>query len=145
MTCDPTAEKPATDLGSSRDTTGAVTQASLNALRVWPREAGEEAPSSAAIIKAMRWVAELRATVAPASWQEPAVTASESGEVVLEWWKRGRRVTVYILEGVTEVIRSWGPSVNADMDVVACDEPDTLVCLLEAMESADAAAKEAPR
>lgn len=117
-------------LGSSAETPDAVTRASLDALRGWSREAGEEPPSPAAITRAMRWVADLRSTIAPGSWQEPAVTGSESGEVVLEWRKLGRRITVYILEDAAEAIRSWGTSTKADMDVVVCHDADTLAGLL---------------
>ena len=51
-----------------------------------------------------------------AGWQRPHISASEEGEVVLEWWNGDRKLTVYIGADQASFIKSWGPHVVNDME-----------------------------
>jgi hypothetical protein len=50
-----------------------------------------------------------------ASWANPAVSASESGEIVFEWWRRDRKLTVYISATEAQFLRISGPDIDDDM------------------------------
>jgi hypothetical protein len=49
-------------------------------------------------------------------WISPQVSASEAGEVVLEWWNRNRKLTVYVTASEMSVVRVWGDDIDVEMD-----------------------------
>lgn len=65
--------------------------------------------------------------LAGATWTEPHVTANngyatgapQCGEVVFEWWKAERKLTVYIKpegpSGEVTYVQSWGPNIHTQM------------------------------
>ncbi len=71
-----------------------------------------------AITRAIRWEMKLFKTAASdgVSLPTPHVSASAQGEVVLEWWRGERKITVYIApDGDVEYIRIWGADIENDM------------------------------
>jgi len=52
---------------------------------------------------------------AAVGWQAPHISASEEGEIVLEWWNGPRKLTIYVGPEVTTFLKSWGPHVIDDM------------------------------
>ncbi len=75
-------------------------------------------PMLDAITRAIRWEMKLfkTATNAGVSLPAPHVSASAQGEVVLEWWREERKITIYIApDGDVEYIRSWGVDIENDM------------------------------
>ncbi|MBV8658520.1 MAG: hypothetical protein JO142_11910 [Burkholderiales bacterium] len=52
-------------------------------------------------------------------WGNPHVSASEDGEVVFEWWKDERKLTLYIGSENDSFVTVWGPRVDTDMSVGA--------------------------
>lgn len=52
----------------------------------------------------------------PSGWITPHITASEVGEVVLEWWHRQRKITLYISDSSIEYIKVGGPDIDNEME-----------------------------
>jgi hypothetical protein len=80
---------------------------------------GSDAPSGDAIGKALQLIVEMyrRSTqCAHVSWVNPHVSASEGGEVVFEWWKHDRKLTVYVSSRGAQYLRVGGPDIESDMD-----------------------------
>ena len=79
---------------------------------------GSDAPSAEAIGNAFQLIVEMyrqATTCSRATWMNPHVSASESGEVVFEWWKRDRKLTVYVSPERAEFVRVGGPNIDLDM------------------------------
>ncbi|HVZ86058.1 MAG TPA: hypothetical protein VHG72_03770 [Polyangia bacterium] len=72
-----------------------------------------ELPSYFVIARAADWVRLLEQLAS--EWSLPHVSSSPDGEIVLEWWRDPRKLTVYISDGGAEFIRSWGSSIRNDM------------------------------
>jgi hypothetical protein len=76
------------------------------------------APKYDAILNAIDWVIQffLEVMDLDEDWLRPNVTASGEGEVVLEWRRGPKRLTIYIGEKDIEYVRAWGPDIHKDMD-----------------------------
>lgn len=48
-------------------------------------------------------------------WHEPLVNISVEAEVVFEWWREHKKLTVYILKDTAEYIKVWGPDIDNEM------------------------------
>lgn len=48
-------------------------------------------------------------------WQEPAITNSSEGEVMIEWNKLPYSLTLFITAESTDILRVWGPDMDHDM------------------------------
>ena len=72
-----------------------------------------EPPSYSAIARAADWVRNLERSTS--EWNPPHVSSSPGGEIVLEWWRDPRKLTVYISDSGTEFVKSWGTSVRDEM------------------------------
>ncbi|HJT56469.1 MAG TPA: hypothetical protein VJ761_08240 [Ktedonobacteraceae bacterium] len=46
-------------------------------------------------------------------WLKPNVSASPEGEVVLEWWYRKRKLTIYVGEENLDYVEVWGPDIHS--------------------------------
>lgn len=73
----------------------------VEALRTWGEDwEDEEAtpPSDAAIKRARQWLKDMFRDVSSdgRTWLEPMITASEEGEVTVEWWCSDRKLTVFV-------------------------------------------------
>jgi hypothetical protein len=79
---------------------------------------GSLPPCDAAILAAREWLPALyRATTRTAwPWVAPHITPSDAGEVVFEWWKGQRKITLYFGESNVEFIKVWGPNIATQMD-----------------------------
>ena len=75
-------------------------------------------PSEASIDRAIAVLPDLyrAATQEGHAWINPHVTASESGEVVLEWWSVNHKITLYVGADTLHYMRVWGLDVERDMD-----------------------------
>jgi hypothetical protein len=49
-------------------------------------------------------------------WIRPNVTASGDGEVVFEWRRGVKKLTIYIGNQSAEYVEDWGPDMNAEME-----------------------------
>lgn len=79
---------------------------------------GSPPPSETAILAAREWLPALyrAATRTAWSWTAPHITPSDAGEVVFEWWKGQRKITLYFGDDVIEFIKVWGPNIESQMD-----------------------------
>lgn len=48
-------------------------------------------------------------------WVAPHVGLDENGHVVLEWWNRQKKLTVYAAPGDAEFVCSWGHNIEQQM------------------------------
>jgi hypothetical protein len=48
-------------------------------------------------------------------WSRPHMSSTADGEVVLEWWKGTRKLTVYFSDTGAEYIKVWGPDMDSEM------------------------------
>lgn len=87
--------------------------------------AGSPAPSSAAVAAASARLTDFyRVCISQnAPWFAPHVSASEAGDITFEWWKKDRKITLYIGEDALELVRVWGPNVFDEMDVTMLESP----------------------
>ena len=46
---------------------------------------------------------------------EPFIVMNDEGEIVFEWWREHRKLTLYIGDS-SRFVKSWGPDIFADMD-----------------------------
>jgi hypothetical protein len=73
---------------------------------------------SDAIDLATQWLPSLyrAATKTGWPWVSPHITPSDNGEIVFEWWKGDRKVTIYFSPEGVEFIKVWGPRIDVDME-----------------------------
>lgn len=85
------------------------------------------APSQATIENAKRWIQHFysNATTADLSWSEPLATASADGEIVFEWWKEDKKLTVYIQSNEAQYIKVWGDDIE-DMEDGEINSDETI-------------------
>lgn len=78
---------------------------------------GSEAPCKKSLRLATSWLPKLHSaqTSISESWVPPHISVSESGEVVMEWWHRDKKITLYFCEDHVEGLKVWG--VNEDRDM----------------------------
>jgi hypothetical protein len=78
---------------------------------------GSARPNQAAIQYALVQIEQLfqLATSTGRPWIEPHITASESGEVVFEWWSNDHKLTVYVGSVSAEFIQVWGLDIVNEM------------------------------
>ena len=51
------------------------------------------------------------------TWREPHVSAGEDGEVLLEWWRQDRKLSLYLGDGTApEYIKVRGAHIDDDME-----------------------------
>jgi hypothetical protein len=62
-------------------------------------------PKQASIDAACAWVRELYRDVRDALWIRPLVTADEEGDIVFEWWRGRKKLTVYVSPDTVEYVK----------------------------------------
>lgn len=48
-------------------------------------------------------------------WKLPHVSANENGEVLLEWWKSEKKLTLFVREDGIDYLRAWGSDIEHEM------------------------------
>lgn len=48
-------------------------------------------------------------------WRLPHITSTEAGEIVFEWWRGSRNLTLYFSDAGAEYIQVWGPDIDNEM------------------------------
>lgn len=46
----------------------------------------------------------------------PLINSNDEGEIVLEWWHRARKLTVYVEAAQINFVRVWGADISTQMD-----------------------------
>ena len=59
-------------------------------------------------------------------WEEPLINRTCDEEIVLEWWNKNRKLTIYISENRIEYIKVWGPDIDNEMQDGLISSDDTL-------------------
>lgn len=62
-------------------------------------------PKQASVDAAYAWIRTLYRDVRDVLWINPLVTADEDGDVVFEWWRGRRKLTVYISPKTAEYVK----------------------------------------
>jgi len=77
----------------------------------------ENAPTEAAVHLASQWLPLIVARAAKLSgWQTPHITSSEQGEIVCEWWRKAKKLTIYFGDEGAEFIKVWGTDIEQEME-----------------------------
>jgi len=76
------------------------------------------APKYDAVRYASRWIVMFYLDVMDLGmdWIKPNVTASGDGEVVFEWRRDVKKLTIYIGNQNAEYVEDWGPDMNTEME-----------------------------
>jgi hypothetical protein len=48
-------------------------------------------------------------------WRRPHISSTEAGEVVFEWWRNERNLTLYFGDDGPEYIEVWGTNMDDEM------------------------------
>jgi hypothetical protein len=69
------------------------------------------------ILNAVNLIIELRKMVSLRKywWSEPLVNISDS-ELIFEWWRGAKKITVYFSETNAEFIKVWGADIDNEME-----------------------------
>jgi hypothetical protein len=77
----------------------------------------ENAPTETAVDLASTWLPLIVTRVAKLSgWQTPHITSSEQGEIVCEWWRKAKKLTIYFGDDGAEFIKVWGADIEQEME-----------------------------
>ncbi|MAK47791.1 hypothetical protein [Marinobacter sp.] len=79
---------------------------------------GSAKPSKEAISQALSALEEFHAVIRNTnqSWAAPHISATEDGEVTMEWWSDSRKLSIYIDEANVDFIKVWGSNINNEME-----------------------------
>jgi hypothetical protein len=77
---------------------------------------GSVRPNSTAIERARQFLEDAYLDTTSIGWQAPFISASEEGEIVLEWWNGLRKLTIYVGPEHSSYLKSWGPHLVDDME-----------------------------
>jgi hypothetical protein len=92
----------------------------VNALRTWGDNwdgHGSQRPSIDGINAVMAALPKLfEITVnSEIGWCDPQVSASERGDIVLEWWSGPHKLTLYFGATCIDYVQVWGPNIETEM------------------------------
>ena len=76
---------------------------------------GSERPNEHAVERARQLIEDAYQNSAAGGWESPHISASEDGEIVFEWWRDVRKLTIYVGPNETSYLKSWGPNIVDDM------------------------------
>jgi len=78
---------------------------------------GSVPPTSEKIAQARELIEAMHRALAEVgeTWKTPHVAASEEGDVVMEWWRNDRKLTVYVGGAQPEFFQVWGPNIEDEM------------------------------
>jgi hypothetical protein len=101
------------------DTPLSETVRSLCTLYWWPEGwNGYDAlePNHSSIEHAYSWINQLYTNLSATLWIRPHVIADADGDVVFEWWKDHKKLTVYVSPTTVEYVTVEGPDVASEME-----------------------------
>jgi hypothetical protein len=106
----------------------APTLAEIDDLSTWPdgwNTYDALAPKHEAIQYARHWIELFYREILDLrlDWLKPNVTASAEGEVVFDWWKGIKSLTIYIGDQSVEYVKAWGADINTEMEDGSVDSP----------------------
>jgi hypothetical protein len=74
-------------------------------------------PSNSAVDLASMWLPLIVSRTAKlGGWRSPHMTSTEQGEIVCEWWRSDKKLTVYFGDDGAEFIKVWGTDIEKDME-----------------------------
>lgn len=76
---------------------------------------GSVKPDAHSVERARQLLEEAFRNSQAVGWQSPYISASENGEIVLEWWNGVRKLTIYVGPERSTYLKSWGPHVVDEM------------------------------
>jgi hypothetical protein len=77
----------------------------------------DSCPSQGAIDLASTWLPLIAARTAKlGGWQSPHITSTEQREIVCEWWRNDKKLTIYFGDENAEFIKVWGTDIDRDME-----------------------------
>jgi hypothetical protein len=77
----------------------------------------ENVPTERSIELASRWLPLIVVRASKLSgWRTPHITSSEQGEIVCEWWRKEKKLTIYFGDDGVEFIKVWGADIEKDME-----------------------------
>lgn len=70
-----------------------------------------------ALLNAVNWIIELRKISSSKQlwWSRPLANIVES-EIIFEWWRNEKKITVYISSDTVEFIKVWGADIDSEME-----------------------------
>ena len=78
---------------------------------------GSAPPNEHAVERTRQFLEDaFRSTTATVGWQSPYISASEDGEIVIEWWNGVRKLTIYVGAEKSTFLKSWGPHIVEEME-----------------------------
>jgi hypothetical protein len=77
----------------------------------------DRTPTPRAVELATAWLNEVFDTATNlGGWSRPHLSSTAAGEIVFEWWKDTRKLTLYFGDGGAEFIRVWGSDIENEMN-----------------------------
>lgn len=83
------------------------------------RENQSESRSVADVEKAaLSWIEDMYFTALETknAWIDPHVSPDAHGNIVFEWWKGEKKLTVYVSPNAKEYVKVWGPDIFSEME-----------------------------
>lgn len=96
-------------------------QDEIKTLHTWPEGWNGydvAAPNPKAIDHAISWIESMYedTSTTPRGWREPHVTASEDGDVLFEWRRGAKGLSIYVSETEVSYIKDWGADLVDEME-----------------------------
>lgn len=87
----------------------------------WPEDwngHGAAKPSLPSIIRAKRWIVQIRADVISTGkpWWRPHVVPDQDGDIVFEWSNGVRTLSAYVSVDAVEYLKVWGSDIDSQME-----------------------------
>ncbi len=106
----------------------------IHELLTWPdgwNGYSARAPKYSAVQYADHWIELFYQEVIESgqNWIKPNVTASAEGEVVLEWWRDDKGLTIYIDNQSAMYLKDWGANINTEMEDGLANSPNIRLAL----------------
>ncbi len=74
-------------------------------------------PNPDSMTRAIRWIATLYSdTYQYDRWFRPFISSDENGDVVFEWWRDERKLTVFVTPTTVDYIKVWGVNIFTEME-----------------------------
>jgi hypothetical protein len=127
--CSPNATASPELSKAARDPRLLASHAAIDRLSVLPQgwdSHNSPRPSPFAVERARQLLEDaFGATSKTTGWQAPYISASEEGEIALEWWNGQKNLTIYVGPQHSTFLKSWGPHIVDEMtDGVLTDNWD---------------------